>query len=100
HLDAEAPVDLNFTVVINPGNTEHQNALGLRDALEDLGFAVFGMSLQHEAEGIQHLANCLVKFWLRWVLRFYQRHHLFDILSRSFYSWRRNCATGHRGRSC
>ena len=34
HLDAEAAVDLGFTFVVEPGDTEHQDALGFGDAFE------------------------------------------------------------------
>ena len=37
HLDAVAPVDLDLALVVDPGDAEHDDALGLDDALEDLG---------------------------------------------------------------
>ena len=36
HLDAEAAVDLDLALVVDPGHAEHDHALGLDDALEDL----------------------------------------------------------------
>ena len=33
-LDAVAAVDLNLTLVVDPGNTEHDDALGLDEALQ------------------------------------------------------------------
>ena len=36
HLDPEAAVDLDLALVVHPGDAEHDHALGLDDALEDL----------------------------------------------------------------
>ena len=43
HLDAEATVDLDLAVVVDPGHAEHEHALRLDDALEHLRFAVGGV---------------------------------------------------------
>src|SRR5262249_2600210 len=51
-------------------------------------------------ERVQHFLNCLVKFWLCRILGFYQLHYLFDVLGRSFHSWRCNCTSTHKERSC
>ncbi len=37
HLDAEAAIDLDIALVIEPRHTEHNEALGLGDALQDFG---------------------------------------------------------------
>src|SRR6185369_8962057 len=45
HLDAEAAIDLDIAMVIEPRNAEHQHALGLRYALENLVRNIFGVPL-------------------------------------------------------
>ena len=46
HLDAEAAVDLYLALVVDPGDAEHDDALGHADALEDLGLAVLGVLVE------------------------------------------------------
>jgi hypothetical protein len=68
HLDAEAAVDLDAPLVVHPGDAEHHDALGLHDPFEDLGRAVLGMALEHEAERLRDLLHGLVELGLRGVL--------------------------------
>ena len=58
-LDAEAAVDLGLALVVNPGDAEHDHALGLGDALEDLRLLVLGVCVQDGLEGLQHLGDGL-----------------------------------------
>jgi hypothetical protein len=37
HLDPESPVDLELPLIVDPRNAEHDHALELHDAFEDLG---------------------------------------------------------------
>ena len=68
-LDAEAAVDLDFALVINPRNAELDDALGLDDALEDLCFLVFRMRLDDRLEGVHDLGDGLDELGLIGVLR-------------------------------
>ena len=49
HLDAEAAIDLDLSLIIEPRNAEHDDSLGLDDALKNAGLAIFGMTLQHQS---------------------------------------------------
>ena len=68
HLDAEAPVDLDLALVVDPRHAEHDDALGLDDALEDLGLAVLGMARQDGLERLGDLLDGLMELELARVL--------------------------------
>ena len=72
HLDAEAAIDLDVALVVKPGDAEHEDALGFGDALKNPRRDVFRMSLQHEAQRVDHFLYGLVKFRLGRVLRLHQ----------------------------
>jgi hypothetical protein len=50
HLDAEAAVDLDVALVVDPRHAEHHHALGLDDALEDLALAQSGALVEHRRQ--------------------------------------------------
>ena len=83
HLNAEAAIDLNVALVVKPRNAEHQDALGLHDALKDAGRDVFRMPLQHQAQRVEHFLYCLVEFRLGGVLGLHQGHNIVDVVARS-----------------
>ena len=68
HLDAKALLDLDLALVVDPRHAEHDDALGLDDALEDLGIAVLGMARQDGLERLGHLLDGLVELDLALVL--------------------------------
>ena len=68
-LDAEAAVDLDFALVVNPRNAELDDALGLDDALKDLCFLVFRMRLDDRFESAHDLGDGLDELGLIGVLR-------------------------------
>ena len=96
HLDAEAAIDLDVPLIVKPGNAEHEDALGFHDPLKDLGRDVFRMSLQHEAQRVEHFLDCLVKFRLSGVLRLHQGHDIVDVVARGFNRGRMG-SYGHGG---
>ena len=73
-LHAVAAVDLHMACVVNPGNAEHHDALGLHHALEKPCFFVFGMSCQSGFDRGQNLGDGLDEFRFIGVFRL----HLFD----------------------
>ena len=75
HLDAEAAVDADLALVVDPGDAEHDDALGLDDALEDLGVPVLRVAVEHEGERLRDLLHRLVELGLRGVLRLDLGHH-------------------------
>ena len=73
-LHAEALVDLDLTLVVDPGDPEHDGALGLDDALEDLGLSVGRRRLDNRHDGLDDLPDGLVELGLRRVLGDELRH--------------------------
>ena len=69
HLDAEAAIDLDVALVVQPRNAEHDDALGLDDPLDDPRLAVLGPPLQHQVERLQDLGDGLMELRLGRVLR-------------------------------
>ena len=109
HLDAEAAVDLNDTLVVHPGHAEQDDPLGLDHPLDHPGSAVFGPSLQYELEGFHDLVYGLMELRLGRVLGldvFYQSRdvvrHLFAYLAQDErppevgQAWLSKSATGFR----
>src|SRR5665648_685750 len=68
HLDAEPAIDLDLALVVDPGDAEHDDALGLGDALEDLLLAIDGVLVEHHIKGLGDLLRGLVELDLRRVL--------------------------------
>ena len=60
-LHAEAAVHLDLAVVVDPRHAEHDDALGLDDALEQRGLLVLGMGLDDRLEG---LVSTSVTAWM------------------------------------
>ncbi len=81
HLDPEAAVDLDLPLVVHPGDAEHEDALGLHDALEDLRGTVFGVTVEHEGEGFDHLLHGLVEFGLAGVFGLQTGHENIDVIN-------------------
>jgi len=69
HLDTESAVDVDVALIVLPRDAEHDHALRLDDPLEDLGLAIFRMTLENERERLDHFLDGLVKLRLRRVLR-------------------------------
>ena len=63
-LDAVSPVDLILALVVDPRNTEADDALRFDKAFKQLGLLIFGMALQDAAQGVENLGGCLKKFRL------------------------------------
>jgi hypothetical protein len=87
HLDAETAVDLRQALIVQPGDPEHDHALGLDDPLEDLRGPVLRMALEDEVEALGDLFDGLVELRLGRVLRLDLSHELIDV-------------GGHEGSSC
>jgi hypothetical protein len=60
-LDAEAAVDLDVVLVVDPRHAEDDLTLGLADALEHGCVDVLGVLLEHRPERVEDLANRLVE---------------------------------------
>ena len=58
-LDAVAAVHLDLALIIDPGHTEGDDALGLDQTLDQAGLLVLGMLLHHGLDALQHLADSL-----------------------------------------
>ena len=61
HLHTETPVDVDFTFVVEPWDTEHDDALRLRYAFEDFLVHQIGVSDDIGSHAFEHLPDCLVK---------------------------------------
>ena len=59
-----AAVDLNLTVVIDPGDTEHDNALRLYETLDKACCLPFGVLGNDELEALEDLFDCLKELGL------------------------------------
>src|SRR6266478_7386553 len=80
HLDAEAAIDLHFARVIEPGHAEHKDSFGLRNAFQDLGFAILRVAFQHGPQGLEHFEDSLVEFRFGWVFGFDEVENLAGIV--------------------
>ena len=80
HLDAETTVDLDFALVVNPRNTEHDYALRLYHALEDFALLVLGVFVDVVHERFYNLLDSLVELGLTGILGDYFRHEVVDFL--------------------
>ena len=69
-LDAEAAVDSRLPLVVHPGDAELDHALGLDKALEQTGLLPLGVLVDHELEGLEHLAHGLQELGLAGVAAF------------------------------
>ena len=63
-LNAVTTVDLNLARIVDPGNAEHNDALGLDETLENGGLLVLGMSIESGLQGAQNLSSSLDEFGL------------------------------------
>jgi hypothetical protein len=80
HLDPEASVHLHFAAIVHPRNAEHEDALRLRDPLEELRRAVFGMAVENGNQRLEDFLRGLVELGLGRVLRADFVHHVVDVL--------------------
>ena len=70
HLNAVAAVDLNFVVIIYPGDAEHHNSFGFSDSLKDFCFFIFRMFIDIRNQGCCNLFHGLVKLGFAGVFSF------------------------------
>ena len=63
-LHAPGAVDLDLTLVVHPGHTELDGALGFDQALEQALAGIAGVGLQERPEAVHHLLYGLQKFGL------------------------------------
>ena len=91
-LHAEAAVHLHLAVVVHPGHTEHDLALGLGDALQNTGSLILGVCLDHRLQGGEHFGGSLDKLRLVGIFLFQKfqlfadiRHHVFPPYCKSIF---------------
>ena len=75
-----AAVDMGNTPVVNPGNTEHDNTLGLYETLDEACLLPLGMFIDNKLKTLEHFTNRLQKFGLVGVTLFYGCVDSFKIL--------------------
>ena len=63
-LDTIATVDLDLALIVHPGHPEHNNALGLHNAADDVLLLVAGVGLHHRNQGLQHFVDGLQELGL------------------------------------
>ncbi len=69
-LNAETAVNLNLAVVVNPGNSEHNNSLGLGNSLENTVCLVLRVLLKNRLERCENLCSRLNKLRLSGIFCF------------------------------
>jgi hypothetical protein len=72
-LDAVATVDLHRAVVVHPGHAEHDDALGLHQALQQAVIGVAGMLFDERPQALHHFRDRLEEFRLTGVALSYLR---------------------------
>ena len=72
-LDAVATVDLHLAVVIHPRDAEHDDALGLDQALEQAVLGIAGVLFNERPQALHHFGDGLKKFRLTGVALRYLR---------------------------
>ena len=63
-LHAVATVHLDLALIIDPGHTEGDDALGLHQTLDEGGLLVLGVLFHHGLDALQHLTHSLQEFRL------------------------------------
>ena len=63
-LDAVAAVDLNLALVVDPGHAEHDDALGLDEALQQGRLLILGVGVQRGLDGAENLGRGLEELGL------------------------------------
>ena len=81
HLDAEAAVHLDISLIVRPGHAEHQYAFRLDDAVQNAVGLILGMLCQHQPQRIEYLPHRLMEFGLGGVLRLHADHHFFKVVA-------------------
>ena len=69
-LYAVAAVDLDLAVVVDPGNAEGNNALGLYETLDDGVLLPLGVLVNDELQALEYFADCLKELGLVWIALF------------------------------
>ena len=90
HLDAVALVELELALVVDPGDAEQDDALGLGHALEDLGLAVLGALVEDRLERLGHFHDGLMELRLAGVLGLEFGHEFVDESAHELPSTRRS----------
>ena len=63
-LYAVSAVDLHLSGVVDPGDAEHDDPLGLHEPLDDPGLLELGPGLDHGLEGLEDFLDCLEELGL------------------------------------
>ena len=63
-LYAVAAVYMGNAVVIDPGNAEHDHALGLYETLDKAGLFPLGVLVNYELQALKYFADCLKELGL------------------------------------
>src|SRR5699024_4750794 len=66
-LYAITTVYLNFTVIVNPWDTEHNNAFWFDDTFQKRCVLVFWFIVYNQFQGIHNFCNSLDKFRFIWI---------------------------------
>ena len=80
HLYTETAVDVDLALVVGPGDAEHDDALGLDDALHDLVVQEMGIGLKDGSHAGKDFADGLVELGLTWILGDEVGHERLNIL--------------------
>ena len=81
HLNAEASIDLELPLVVDPRDPEHDDALGLDNPLQHFRASVLRVLVEDDVEGFRHLFDRLVEFGLCGVLGFYLGHQGLNVFT-------------------
>ena len=87
HFDAVSLVDLYFTLVVEPWNTEHDDPLGLGDTFEHLHFLKHGVLQDVLRQRLHDLVHRLMKLFLSGILGHDLSHEVIHILLNVFFHW-------------
>ena len=66
-LDAEAAIDLDLTLVVDPRHAENDLPLRFADALDQRVLCVVRMLGDDGSEAVEHFAYGLVEFFFAWI---------------------------------
>lgn len=77
-LNAVAAVDMYLSLVVHPGNAEHNDSFRFHEAFEERRFFVFGMALENGFQRKQDFGCSLMKFLFAGVA-------FFQLYENSFY---------------
>src|SRR5437660_12340135 len=93
-LDPEPAIDVDLALVVLPWHPEHDHAFRFNNSLENFGFPVMRISIQHQGERLDYFLHRLVKLGFARVFGLHLGHQIRNVILHVAVTreWTRNLA--------